>query len=186
MQTPSDAELIAQAVDRGSEDAFRLLYRRHSPRLYQLHLRLAGGDVADAEDLLQETWIRAARLLRSFRRLEPLPPWLRGVGVNVAREWLRRKRREEGRMSGTDPDDLATAIEVPAGFVDLEAAIAALPAGYRAVLVLHDVEGFTHAEIARQLGLAVGTSKSQLFAARRAVRHRLERNQEPEDTHVQS
>jgi RNA polymerase sigma-70 factor (ECF subfamily) len=75
---------------------------------------------------------------------------------------------------------------VPAGLVDLEAAIAALPAGYRAVLVLHDVEGFTHAEIARQLGLAVGTSKSQLFAARRAVRHRLERNQEPEDTHVQS
>lgn len=174
MDAVPDAELVEQVVTQGSEAAFRLLYRRHSGRLYQLHLRFAGGVVADAEDLLQETWLRAARLLPVFRRDGPLLPWLRGIALNVVREWLRRSRREASRASAIDPDDVPAAERDVLARMDLDAAIAALPEGYRAVLVLHDVEGLTHAEIAEALGLAVGTTKSQLFDARRAMRRRLE------------
>jgi RNA polymerase sigma-70 factor (ECF subfamily) len=181
MDGDPDSELIEQVVTQGSEAAFRALYRRHSPRLYQLHLRFAGGVVADAEDLLQETWLRAARLLRTFRREGSLFSWLRGIAMNVVREWLRRTSREANREPDVDPDDVpAVAQDLPA-HMDIGAAIAALPEGYRAVLILHDVEGLTHAEIAEALGIAVGTTKSQLFAARRAMRLRLGASRSTED-----
>jgi RNA polymerase sigma-70 factor (ECF subfamily) len=170
----ADSELIAEVVRNGSEYAFRQLYRRHAPRLYQLHLRFSGGDEADAEDLFQETWMRAARLFPHFKRDAPLFPWLRGIAVNVAREWLRRTRRDEQRIVSVDVDEIPQDQGEPAGRLDLDTAIAALPAGYRAVLILHDVEGLTHAEIARSLGVAIGTTKSQLFEARRAVRRALQ------------
>jgi RNA polymerase sigma-70 factor (ECF subfamily) len=173
MTAPTDAELIQRILERADEAAFRVLYRRHAPRLYQLHLRFAGGVVAEAEDLLQATWIRVARLLSAFRKDEALAPWLRGVAVNVAREWLRRRRREDDRHADVDPDILAIESGHPDDRIDLDDAIAALPAGFRAVLVLHDVEGFSHEEIAAQLGVAIGTSKSQLFDARHAMRRLL-------------
>lgn len=173
MHALTDTELIHRVRDRGDESAFRVLYRRHAPRLYQMHLRFAGGDVATAEDLLQETWMRAVRLLPRFRDDEALIPWLRGVAVNVAREWFRRRRREMERHSNVDPDTQVFETVDRGGSIDLDNAITALPPGYRAVLVLHDVEGFTHEEIAAQLGVGIGTSKSQLFEARRAMRRLL-------------
>ncbi|HEX6315522.1 MAG TPA: sigma-70 family RNA polymerase sigma factor [Gemmatimonadaceae bacterium] len=166
----SDAELIKRIVDEADESAFRLLYRAHTPRIYQLLFRLAGRDTASAEELVQDTWLRAVRLLSTFRPDAELSSWLRGVAVNVAREWLRRHRRELERSSEIDPDACAARSVHLDAVIDLDDAIAALPAGCRAVLVLHDVEGFTHEEIAAQLGLAIGTSKSQLFDARRALR----------------
>jgi len=164
---------LAEQVLAGDEGAFRDLYRRHTPRLHQLALRLLGGAEADAEDVVQDTWIKAVEKLDTFRWESAFGTWLHAIAVNVAHEMMRRR----GRRQETDlPEHLEPAAAAPPErleVMDLERAIAALPDGYRAVLVLHDVEGFTHEEIAEQLGIAAGTTKSQLFWARRAIRARL-------------
>jgi RNA polymerase sigma-70 factor (ECF subfamily) len=173
MRTPlpsADDRSLAEAVaGAGDERAFRELYRRHTPALYQLVLRMLGGATADAEDVVQETWIRAVRQLAKFRWESSLRTWLCAIGLNLARETLRRRARAR-----TEEFDERLGLFAPAvkdgERIDLERAIARLPNGYRTVLVLHDVEGYTHEEISRQLEIAVGTSKSQLFDARRAMR----------------
>ena len=153
----------------GGEDAFRTLYRAHTPALYALALRLTGSDQHEAEDLVQETWVRATRNMAAFRGESALRTWLCGVLVNVRRERLRSAWRT------VDAPDVEPACppRSDAG-IDLERAIAALPAGAREVFVLFDIEGFTHEEIGRRCGIAVGTSKAQLFRARRLLRERLE------------
>lgn len=170
--TRSDRELAEAIVHRGDEAAFRLLYRRHTPRLYQFLLRVVGGGEHDAEDAVQETWLRACRALGRFRWDCAFSSWLTGIGLNVARSWLRQRASSREAVLDELPEPPARAAP-PDGRVDLERAIAALPDSYRAVLVLHDVEGFKHGEIADRLGIAEGTSKSQLFAARRLMRARL-------------
>lgn len=164
-----DRTLVEAVVRDGDEVAFRELYRRHTPRLNPLVLRMVGGAQMDAEDVVQEAWIRATAGMRRFRGDSSFGTWLTAIGLNAARDHLRRR----GRW-GPMEDVAETEIPVPAAphgqRLDLERAIALLPPGCRTVLVLHDVEGFTHEEIAKQLGIAVGTSKSQLFAARRAAR----------------
>jgi len=166
----SDDRILAEAVVAGDELAFRQLYGRHTPRLYCLVLRLLGGVEADAEDVVQEAWIRATDRLDSFRWEASFGSWLSAIGLNVARELLRKRtRRREDEWDGESevaPPRPLERLEP----VDLERALARLPDGYRTVLVLHDVEGFRHDEIAEQLGIAPGTSKSQLFHARRAMR----------------
>ncbi len=160
---------LAEQVLAGDELAFRQLYRRHSPRLFLFILRLMNGQEAEAEDVVQETWLKATERLTTFRWEASFGSWLTAIGLNVAREQLRRRgRRREDVVEGFD----APAPEIPARFelMDLERAIRDLPDGYRTVLVLHDVEGYRHEEIAGQLGISVGTSKSQLFHARRRVR----------------
>jgi RNA polymerase sigma-70 factor (ECF subfamily) len=170
----ADDRSLAEAVaGTGDERAFRELYRRHTPALYQLVLRMLGGVVPDAEDVVQETWIRAVRNLAKFRWESSLRTWLTTIGLNLARETLRKRAR--ARTEEIDGHTGLAARPVrDAERIDLERAIARLPNGYRTVLVLHDVEGFTHEEIGRQLQIAVGTSKSQLFDARRAIRSLLQ------------
>jgi RNA polymerase sigma-70 factor, ECF subfamily len=167
--TRPDREL-AELVLAGDETAFRDLYRRHTPRLLQLALRLVGGGVADAEDVVQETWIRATEKLDAFRWESAFGTWLHSIGVNVAREAARKRGRRHEVEWPDDADPPAAEPQEHVEPLDLERAIAALPAGYRTVLVLHDVEGYTHEAIAGQLGVTPGTTKSQLFWARRAVR----------------
>lgn len=168
----SDREWAEALIRRGDEQAFRRLYRRHTPRLYGFALRLLGGASADAEDLVQETWVRAVRTLDRFRWQSSLATWLCGIALNLARNQLRRHaRREEKEAAWPRREDAAAPGSLR---LDLEKAIALLPAGCRAVLLLHDVEGWTHQEIARDLGIAAGTSKSQLFEARRRLRTWLE------------
>ncbi len=173
----TDRVLVEAVARDGDEVAFRELYRRHTPRLFPLVMRLVGGAEMDAEDVVQETWIRATAGLKRFRGDSSFGTWLIAIGLNVARDHLRRR----GRWSGTE-DVTEGEMGVPAWMnghrIDLGAAIGLLPPGCRTVLVLHDVEGFTHEEIATQLGIAVGTSKSQLFAARRAVRSLLDGTKE--------
>lgn len=123
----------------------------------------------DAEDVVQETWIRAVAAIDSFRGESTVGSWLRGIAVNVWRERWRTRIREEPLAH-----DPAGASRIEGGRLDLERAIARLPAGYRAVLVLHDIEGLTHEEIAGRLDVTAGTSKSQLFHARRILKTRLE------------
>jgi RNA polymerase sigma factor (sigma-70 family) len=135
---------LAEQVLAGNESAFRALYRRHTPRLYQLALRLLGGDEADAEDVVQDTWIKATEKLSTFRWESAFGTWIHAIGLNVARE---RGRRKGYRHEVEWAEDAAPpAVSPPDRLepVDLERAIAALPSGYRTVLVLHDLEGYTH------------------------------------------
>jgi RNA polymerase sigma-70 factor (ECF subfamily) len=164
---------LAEQVLGGDEGAFRQLYRRHTPRLHQLALRLLGGREADAEDMVQDTWIKAVEKLDTFRWESAFGTWLHAIAVNVARESARRRGRRQEVDLPEQAEPAAAAPLERVEVMDLERAIAKLPDGYRTVLVLHDVEGFTHEEIAEQLGVAAGTTKSQLFWARRAVRAQL-------------
>jgi len=170
--TSTDRELAEALARHGDERAFRQLYQRHTPRLYQLVLRFLGGREADAEDVVQETWVRAVRGLGEFRWDAALSTWVCGIGIRVAQDLLRRRARDHHVEW---PEDFEPDIPaVPHGErIDLERAIALLPDGSRAVLVLHDVEGMKHVEIGELLGISPGTSKSQLHHARRMLRARL-------------
>jgi len=155
-------------------------------------LRLAGGRHADAEDVVQEAWTRAVQRLPGFEWRSSLSTWLQSIVINCARERWRVATWESlddpGRLDTEERRTVRTPHRAPrtghraqgtghgvGETIDLERAIAALPEGYRAVLVLHDVEGYTHLEIAALCGISEGTSKSQLFHARRALRARLPR-----------
>jgi len=167
----SDDRVLADAVARaGDETAFRALYRRHTPALYRLALRLGGGDGPWAEELVQRTWIRAVEGLSSFAWRSSLSSWLGGIAINCARElWREARTRSETALAEEIPV-AAPRILAPEERVDLERAIERLPAGYREVFVLHDVEGYTHEEIGGLLGIESGTSKSQLARARQRLR----------------
>jgi RNA polymerase sigma-70 factor (ECF subfamily) len=167
-ENPSDRELADLVIHQGDEDAFRLLYRRHTPAVYQFVLRLVGGNLQEAEDIIQETWMRAARGLEGFRWKSALRSWLTGIALNRVREMARKRKRS---LTEVDSDWEAPGTHFdPGQQIDLERALELLPPGFRTVLVLHDVEGFTHQEIGNRLGITDGTSKSQLHGARRAMR----------------
>lgn len=175
----TDRQLAAALVERGDERSFRELYRRHTPRLFQFVLRLLGGAEQDTEDVVQETWLRAVGALDRFRWDSSFSTWLTGISVNVCRNLWRRR---DGRDLDWDPARAVPVQEIGhPERIDLERAIAALPSGYRAVLILHDLEGLTHAEIGERLEISAGTSKSQLFAARRAMRTLLNADVQPMD-----
>lgn len=165
--------VLAQAVlDEGDEAAFSELYDRHTPRLYMLILRLLGGSEPDAEDVTQETWIRVCERLDRFRWDAAFPTWLRRIGVNLAVDFLRRRGRNPVRPANPGHDPPTSPLPLDER-IDLESAIAKLPDGYREALILHDIEGMKHSEIAEVLGVAEGTSKTQLSSARRALREYL-------------
>jgi len=164
----------AQAGDRA---AFEGVYREHAPRVYALCLRLT-GNVSDAEERTQDVFVLAWRRLATFRGESAFATWLHRLTVNLVLTERRTARRREARVL---PVDDPASLERNAGparpgeRLDLERAIAALPAGAREVFVLFDIEGFTHEEIGRRCGIAAGTSKAQLFRARRLLREMLER-----------
>ena len=161
---------LAEQVLAGDERAFRRLYGRHTPRLYLLVLRLLGGAEADAQDVVQDAWLKAVEGLGRFRWDASFGTWISAIGLNVARECLRKQSRRPEEALEPEHDQPERAPLEHVDTMDLERAIRGLPPGYRTVLVLHDVEGYRHEEIAQRLGIAVGTSKAQLFHARRAMR----------------
>ena len=165
----TERKLIAAVARHGDETAFRELYRRHTPRLLMVVQRLLAASGRDAEDVVQETWIRVVEHLAGFRGESAFATWLTGIGLNVARNHLRRQNRREAVDLREIPERPAAARRGDDA-IDLERAIELLPDGYRAVLVLHDIEGWTHREIAVALDVTEGTCKSQLFAARRWIR----------------
>lgn len=166
-----DRRLVHRVIQRGDQRAFGALYDRHTTYLYRLALRLTGGNQADANDLVHDAWVRATPRLASFQWKAQLRTWLAGFVINAARE-----QRRAGADEVPLDDDIVASEPVPVGDferVDLERALSALPAGFRQVLVLHDVEGYTHEEIGDLLGIEPGTSKSQLSRARAAMRRLL-------------
>ncbi|HZH42599.1 MAG TPA: sigma-70 family RNA polymerase sigma factor [Lysobacter sp.] len=172
---PDERALIASAV-RGEVAAFEALYRRHVGRVFGVITRLVGGAGARAEDLTQEAFVRAWQALPAFRFESSFSTWLHRLAVNTALMELRSRR---SRPREDDEDALETVgIADSAGQrtalrMDLERAVATLPPRARAVLVLYDVEGWTHEEIAAELDIAVGSSKAQLHRARQLLRARL-------------
>jgi RNA polymerase sigma-70 factor (ECF subfamily) len=175
---PDVSPTAGEAVDvhlavAGDTRAFERLYRVHAARIHSLARRM-GGD-QEADELTQEVFVRAWQGLGGFRGDAAFGTWLHRVAVNVimtrrAAHAVRRTRMVEG-------DDPFAALPAPAGGrehrVDLERAIQRLPEGARRVLVLHDVEGYKHEEIAGALGVTVGTSKAQLHRARLLLRDHL-------------
>lgn len=166
---------LALAAAAGDTAAFEALYRRHSPRVHGVVLRLAGWQHARAEDLVQEAFLRAWQALPGWRGEAAFGTWLHRLAVNTALMDL-RARRVRPALDGDDDSALAglAAPDRSAGQgLDLQRAVAALPPRARAVLVLHDVEGWTHEEIGAALDMAAGTSKSQLHRARGLLRGHL-------------
>jgi RNA polymerase sigma-70 factor (ECF subfamily) len=165
----TEAQLIQRACG-GDGSAIRSLYERYAPRVYAVVRRIAGDDDL-AQDYAQEAWIRAIRALPTFRGDARFSTWLHRIAVNAALQALRRsdtRRKREAPM----PETLPVAPRIGDSLLEqrLEAAMDALPPGMREVLILHDVEGYTHEEIGDALGVASGTSKSQLFKARARMR----------------
>jgi RNA polymerase sigma-70 factor (ECF subfamily) len=172
-----DLQLV-QLARSGDLKSFEVLYRRHRDRIFGLCWRLCGGDGALAEDLLQESFVRAWQKLDLFRGESRFFTWLHRLSANVALS-DRRTRLRRARFEGPMEEDVSrTAIgakDVSAGKrADLEQAVARLPERARSVLVLHDVEGYAHAEIAELTGMAVGSSKAQLHRARKLLREILD------------
>ncbi|MDB4905251.1 MAG: polymerase sigma factor, sigma-70 family [Gemmatimonadetes bacterium] len=170
----TEPELIARVV-AGDRVAARSLYDAHAPRIYRLAVRLVGDDEV-ARELTQETFVRAFRQLPRFRGDSALGTWLHRIALSVGSDTRRRlKRRSEHETTLLDEHDVAsTSVEADPDLKErLHAAIGALPEIYRTTFVMHDLEGFTHGEIAEVLGVAEGTCKSRLFAARAQLREAL-------------
>lgn len=165
-----DRVLVQRVIARNDRVAFGALYDRYGTYLYRLALRLLAGDEAAAEDAMHDAWLRAYPRLSEFAWRSELRTWLAGFVVNASRERLRAVATLE--LNETLAVDDA-ALEGVYDRMDLLKAIAALPAGFREVLILHDAQGYTHEEIAALLGIAEGTSKSQLSRARAAMRRLL-------------
>ncbi len=162
----------------GDVDAFELLYREHSGRIYALCLRLKAGDSSDATELMQDVFIRAWRRLSTFRGDCAFSSWLHRLAVNTMLENVRGDGRRVARVLPMDDTSRLAGAARSSGVelkMDMENAIASLPKGARLAFVLHDVEGYQHQEIAEQLSVSVGTVKAQLHRARRLLRERLER-----------
>ena len=171
------AELaLVERCRRGDLGAFEELYRQHSGRLFSLAVRMLGNP-ADAEDMLQEIFLAAHRKLESFRGEAALGTWLYRLGMNQILDHVRSRAARTGQL--TDGLDDATLLADAGGHrladraidrIDLERALAELPEGCRAAFVLHDVEGLEHKEVSEVLGIAEGTSKSQVHKARLRLR----------------
>jgi RNA polymerase sigma-70 factor (ECF subfamily) len=169
-----DGQLVA-AVLRGDPDAERLLYDRHVDRVYRLAWRMTGDETL-ARDFTQDTFVRAFEKLPDFRRESSLATWLHAIGSTVILNGLKKVKRIRGREIGEDvlPDVAITQRESEPDLKQRMAeAIENLADGYRMVFVMHDVEGYTHEEIATALGIQPGTSKAQLFRARGKLREQL-------------
>ncbi len=165
-----DERELVQRAREGDRLAMTRLYEAHARRVYGVVRRLAGDDHL-AEDLSQEAWVRVFQKLHLFRGESAFGTWLYRLATNVALNRLRRgSRRDEVETAAEMPQVTAAPDEAVVNRRVLAAALDRLPEGYRRVLILHDVEGWTHEEIAEALEVAVGTSKSQLHKARARMR----------------
>jgi RNA polymerase sigma-70 factor (ECF subfamily) len=175
----SDADTLARA-QAGDHHAFAQLYAQHKRRIYSLCLRMV-GNVAEAEDLTQEAFLQLHRKIATFRGDSAFSTWLHRLAINVVLMHLRKKGLSvislDEAMEPTPEEGPGRSFGAPdlslAGSIDrlsLERAIADLPAGYRLIFVLHDIEGYEHNEIAAMLDCSIGNSKSQLHKARLKLR----------------
>lgn len=169
----SEKELADQFLENGREEAFRALYRLKTPGLFRLAMHLCRQDQYLAEEAIQEMWIIGIRKLNGFQWRSSLQTWLTGILINVVRDHQKKGQKQQGNLEESlkSQDNVVLPNVITA--YDLKEAIAKLPDGYQQVIILHDIEGYTHKEIGELLNVNEGTSKSQLFYARKAVRAHL-------------
>jgi RNA polymerase sigma-70 factor (ECF subfamily) len=177
-QAETDESALIAAVQRGDAGSREALYHRFKRRIYVLAVRIAGS--GEAEEVVQEAFIRIFRGLEKFRGEAALSTWIYRLAVNAALSHRARRSTAPLRGAGdpsTDELEAHPADEPARGDAvlraRLERALIRLPQGYRTVIVLHDVEGMEHEQIAEILGCHVGTSKSQLHKARAKLRELL-------------
>ncbi len=179
---PGEGDFLARA-QAGDHLAFAQLYSVHKRRIYSLCLRMV-GNIAEAEDLTQEAFLQLHRKIATFRGDSAFSTWLHRLAINVVLMQLRKKGLSlislDEAMEPTPDEGPSRSFGAPdltlTGTIDrlaLERAIAELPAGYRLIFILHDVEGFEHNEIASMLDCSIGNSKSQLHKARLKLREAL-------------
>jgi len=186
-QTPSNVEdeliktdssdlFLAQKAAKNNIAAFEMLYERHHRRVYSLCLRMTNSQT-EAEDLTQEVFIQLFRKIGSFRGDSAFSTWLHRMTVNQVLMYFRRRsvKNEKTSESGEMPEQTVSGTENPRKMpvldrIALKKAVAQLPNGYRNVFILHDVQGYEHEEVAKLMGISVGTSKSQLHKARLKLR----------------
>jgi len=163
--------IIRRAID-GDEGALRALWTRHAPHVDLVVRRLVGNDADLAADIAQEVWIQIFRALPSYRGDAQFSTWAHRIAVNRTLNALRKTRRLASLETEVKEDSASFEPDTDRSFVaqSIEAAAAKLSPGARAVFMLHDVEGYTHEEIAESLGITTGGSKSQLFKARAKLR----------------
>jgi RNA polymerase sigma-70 factor (ECF subfamily) len=163
--------IIRRALD-GDEGALRALWTRHAPHIDMVVRRLVGGDADLAADIAQEVWIQIFRALPSYRGDSQFGTWAHRIAVNRTLNALRKTRRLANLETEVREDSASFEPDHDRTFVaqSIEDAAAKLSPGARAVFMLHDVEGYTHEEIALELGITAGGSKSQLFKARAKLR----------------
>jgi RNA polymerase sigma-70 factor, ECF subfamily len=186
---PGEAQVLARA-QAGDHHAFAQLYSLHKRRIYSLCLRMV-GNIAEAEDLTQEAFLQLHRKIATFRGDSAFSTWLHRLAINVVLMQLRKKGLSlislDEAMEPAPEDGPGRSFGAPdltlSGAIDrlaLERAVGALPAGYRLIFILHDVEGFEHNEIASMLDCSIGNSKSQLHKARLKLREALRSNSQQE------
>jgi RNA polymerase sigma-70 factor (ECF subfamily) len=180
----TDADVVRLA-QQGDADAFERIYRTHNRKVYTLCLRMV-GDRTDAEDLTQEVFLQLFRKLHQFRGESAFSTWLHRMSVNIVLMRFRKKNLAEQSLETiTNPEDGSSAASKEFGGPDLrlngavdritlETAINELPPGYKAMFILHDVQGYNHDEIAGIFGCTAGNSKSQVHKARARLRELLQ------------
>jgi RNA polymerase sigma-70 factor (ECF subfamily) len=167
----TESLIIRRALD-GDEAALRALWTRHAPHIDMVVRRLVGQDADLAADIAQEVWIQIFRALPSYRGDSQFGTWAHRIAVNRTLNALRKTRRLANLETEVHEDSASFEPDTDRSFLaaSIEEAAAKLSPGARAVFMLHDVEGYTHEEIAQELGITTGGSKSQLFKARAKLR----------------
>ena len=167
-----DERQLIERVREGDAAAERALYDRHVDMVFRLAYRMS-GDEAMAEELTQDSFLRAFDRLDDWRADAPFGAWLRAVAVSVVLNGLRGARRRRDRETLVPDAEVLGRSEPPAD-VDLrrvlDHAVEALPEDHRLVFVMHEMEGYTHQEIAAALGTREGTAKARLSRARAKLR----------------
>ena len=169
----TDPLTIRRAIN-GDESALRALWVAHAPRIDAVVRRLV-GDPDQAADIAQEVWIQIFRALPSWRGDSQFSTWAHRIAVNRTLHALRSVRRIAKLEVDIEDDTVAVDVDMDRSFLaqSIDEAVQKLSPGARAVFVLHDIEGYTHEEIAAELGITAGGSKSQLFKARAKLRRLL-------------
>jgi RNA polymerase sigma-70 factor, ECF subfamily len=172
---PEEADLIDRCK-RQEPGAFEELYRIHAGRVYNLACRLTGS-LSEGEDLMQEAFVQIFRKLDGFKGESAVGTWIYRLATNQCLDYLRSREAKARKLNDPIENEAMLPVHVTrpmrADRLDLERAISRLAPGYRAAFVLHDVEGFEHQEVAEMLGIAEGTSKSQVHKARAKIREYL-------------
>jgi len=170
----NDSSLIKKA-GAGHRGAQKQLYEKYAPKMLSV-CRQYIKDLQHAEDAMLNGFMKVFKHLEDFNNSGSFEGWIRKIMVRESISFLRQYKELHFKENDDLEHDVESTIPLEMEVADIQSLIDELPAGYKAVFVLYAVEGYKHLEIAGMLDISVGTSKSQLFKARRMLQHKLETN----------